>query len=220
MMLGTEANAPARKWKSACLLLGGFALCLPMLAQAASCQDIDQRLNALASADQQVRQDGENVERDAGATAAEKAAMRQRWREVDLQNLKQLKAIIADCGWPGSKKGSHSAWLLAQHADSDLAFQHLALSLLAASVTRGVADPKDLAYLADRIASNEHRPQEYGTQFMQTDRCHLELLPVDKVELVTRRRLAIGLSSLDAYQREMRERFVATDCQAGDPPAR
>jgi hypothetical protein len=47
---------------------------------------------------------------------------------------------------------------------------------------------------------------------MQTDRCHLALLPVDDADLVTRRRLAIGLSSLETYRAEMQERYVAKDC--------
>lgn len=66
------------------------------------------------------------------------------------------------CGWPTTSKDSHSAWLLAQHADSDIAFQRLAKGLLEASVKAGIAAPRDLAYLADRIAANEGRPQEYG----------------------------------------------------------
>jgi hypothetical protein len=71
---------------------------------------------------------------------------------------------------------------------------------------------RDLAYLADRIASNEGRPQEYGTQFTQPDRCHLVLAPVDSRELVNRRRLAVGLPSLEAYEAEGRRGFIPADC--------
>jgi hypothetical protein len=49
-------------------------------------------------------------------------------------NLKQFKEIIAVCGWPKNAKDSHGAWLLAQHADSDPAFQRQAKDLLEASV--------------------------------------------------------------------------------------
>jgi hypothetical protein len=139
--------------KTMVLLLAGI-LSSPVFAQPAACQDLDSRLNALASADQQVRQEGEMLEQDPRSTQVEKDALRQRWREVDLSNLKNLKAILADCGWPAGKKGSHSAWLLAQHADSDIPFQRRAMSLLEEAVKRRAAEPRDLAYLADRIASN------------------------------------------------------------------
>lgn len=122
------------------------------------------------------------------------------------------KNACAAYGWPKTTKGSHAAWLLAQHADSDLAFQRSAKELLEASVKAGIAAPLDVAYLADRIATNEGRPQEYGTQFSLTDRCHLVLDPVDDREQVNRRRLAIGLQSLEAYEAEGRRRFIPADC--------
>jgi len=104
--------------------------------------------------------------------------------------------------------------LLAQHAGSDLAFQRYAKGLLEASVKAGIAAPRDLAYLADRIAVTEGRPQEYGTQFSQPDRCHLVLKPVDDRELVKRRRLAIGLRSLEEYEAEGRRLFIPPDCSS------
>ena len=146
------------------------------------------------------------------ATSAEKTTLRQRWSTIDRDNLKQFKDIVATCGWPTTKKDTHLAWLLAQHADSDPAFQRVARGLMEESVRKGIAAPRDLAYLADRIAANEHRPQEYGTQFSQPDRCHLVLDPVDNRELVNRRRLAIGLTSLEEYEAEGRRRFIPADC--------
>lgn len=53
---------------------------------------------------------------DAGAMAA-----------ADGENLPWLRQVISDVGWPGRSlvggDGAHAAWLLAQHADSDPAFQ-------------------------------------------------------------------------------------------------
>lgn len=195
---------------------------LPLLWHAASalaavdCQTLDDRLNTLASADQQVRQEWEVLFQDAGATDAAKEALLVRSQEVDAANLAELKRIVAACGWPAGKKASHSAWLLAQHADNDLAFQRQARQLLEAAVKAGAAAPRDLAYLADRIAAAEHRPQEYGTQFMQTDRCHLAMEAVDDVALANRRRLAIGLPTLQEYEAEGRRRFIPADCAGAD----
>lgn len=189
-----------------------FALALNAAAQQTDCTSVGAYLNELASADQQVRQEWNLLEQNAKTTAAQRDALQRRWRTVDSENLNQFKKVIAACGWPKTSKDSHSAWLLAQHADSDIAFQRLAKGLLEASVKAGIAAPRDLAYLTDRIAANEGRPQEYGTQFAQTDRCHLVLEPVDDRQLVNRRRVAIGLQSLEEYEAEGRRRFIPPDC--------
>lgn len=189
-----------------------FAVALNAAAQQTDCTSVGAHLNELASADQQVRQEWNLLEQDAKIPAAQIDALQRRWRTVDSENLNQFKKVIAACGWPKTSKYSHSAWLLAQHADSDIAFQRLAKGLLEASVKAGIAAPRDLAYLADRIAANEGRPQEYGTQFSQMDRCHLVLKPVDDRQLVNRRRVAIGLQSLEEYEAEGRRRFIPPDC--------
>lgn len=188
------------------------ALALNAAAQQTDCTSGGAYLNELADADQQVRQEWNALEQDAKTTAAQKDALQQRWRTVDSEKLNQFKKIIAACGWPKTSKDSHSVWLLAQHADSDIAFQRLAKGLLEASVKAGIAAARDLAYLADRIAANEGRPQEYETQFSQTDRCHLVLKPVDDLQLVNRRRVAIRLQSLEEYEAEGRRRFIPPDC--------
>lgn len=195
-------------------VLGLSFVALQAGAQALDCRDNSVRLNRLASADQQIRHEWNMLEQDQKAGAPEKDALQQRWQAIDRENLRQLKEIIAACGWPANKKDSHSAWLLVQHADSDPAFQRQARSLLETSVKAGIGAPKDLAYLSDRIAANEGRSQEYGTQFSQKDRCDLTLEPVDDRALVNRRRQAIGLQSLEDYEAEGRRRFIPADCPA------
>jgi hypothetical protein len=195
---------------------GLFVFALRVAAHQPVCEKVGTHLNQLASADQQIRQEWNLLEQNSKTTAAQRDALQQRWRTIDGENLKQFKEIIAACGWPKTNKDSHTAWLLAQHADSDLAFQRVARGLLEASVKSGIAAPRDLAYLADRIAANEHRPQEYGTQFSQPDRCHLVLDPVDDKALVNNRRLAIGLQSLEEYEAEGRRHFIPPDCSTDE----
>lgn len=189
---------------------------LQATAQQPDCKNAGIHLNELGSADQQIRQEWNLVEQDPKATNAERETLQQRWRTIDSENLKQFKRIVTTCGWPQTNKDSHIAWLLAQHADSDVAFQRRARELLEASVKAGIAAPRDLAYLADRIADNEHRPQEYGTQFSQPDRCHLILDRVDDRALVNQRRLSIGLQSLEEYEAEGRRRFIPPDCSTDE----
>jgi len=190
-----------------------LTFCHALASAVEPCSTVDQRLNDLASADQQIRQEWEDLQQKPQASSTDKDNLKQRWAAIDAGNLAQLKEIIAACGWPSGAKGSHSAWLLAQHADNDIAFQRQAKGLLEAAVKNGSGAPRDLAYLADRIAAAEGRPQEYGTQFTQTDRCHLEMLPVDSIDAVNRRRLAIGLQSMEAYAAEGRKRFIPADCR-------
>lgn len=99
-----------------------------------------------------------------------------------------------------------------QHADQDRDFQRAARDLLEAAVRKGAAAPRDLAYLADRIAVAEGRPQEYGTQFTMPDRCTLIMRPVDSREQVNRRRQALGMPSLEKYEAEGRKHMIPADC--------
>lgn len=88
--------------------------------------------------------------------------------EVDAENLPWLKKVIAETGWPGRSvagdDGAHVAWLLAQHADSDPAFQRHCLDLLAVAADQGEATQAEVAYLTDRVLLAEGKPQEFGTQ--------------------------------------------------------
>lgn len=204
----TQCDHPMNKRS----ILAGVVLLCAHLAAAASCDTVPQRLSTLVSSDQRIREEGVAQGRDGKASESEKQALQLRWRDIDAENLKQFKDIIRACGWPRQATASHDAWLLAQHADSDSAFQRQAKDLLEAAVKAGVGAGADLAYLADRIATAERRPQEYGTQFTQAGRCDLQLQPVDDIALVNARRLAVGLGSVEDYLAQGRKLFLPADC--------
>jgi hypothetical protein len=125
-------------------------------------------------------------------------------RDTDARCSARLRAIVTARGWPGRSlvggDGATAAWLLAQHADADRPLQRLCLAALERAVHTGEADPEDLAFLTDRVAVAEGRPQRYGTQF--NDRREPE--PIEDPETVDDRRRAIGLSPLAEYTRHMR----------------
>jgi hypothetical protein len=110
------------------------------------------------------------VEKDQAARKALDAAA---MHEADSDNLPWLKKVVAKHGWPGASlvgaDGAHAAWLLAQHADADPAFQRRCLDLMAAAVEAGDATMREFAYLTDRVLLAEGRPQVYGTQVMRRD---------------------------------------------------
>src|SRR5580693_8908881 len=125
---------------------------------------------------------------------------------VDRDNTARLREIIGRHGWPGRQlagdDGAHAAWLLAQHAPSQL--QEEWLPMLEDAVTRGDASPADLAYLRDRVLMHRGEPQLYGTQYLQRGGV-LELWTVRDPAGLDERRAALGL----APEAENRARLLA-----------
>ncbi len=114
-----------------------------------------------------------------------------------------MKEIVAQHGWPTrslvGKDGAAGAWLLVQHADLDVPFQKLCLAKMEPLVKTGEVEPKNWAYLVDRVAVAEKRKQVYGTQFDGQRRPR----PIEDEAHVDERRKSVGLGTLDEYKREM-----------------
>jgi hypothetical protein len=89
------------------------------------------------------------------------------------RNVEVLQTIIDHYGWPTlsmvGKDGSETAWLIAQHADSDIEFQERALSLIEKLLVVGEVPKEHYAYLKDRILVNQGKPQLFGTQFTEVE---------------------------------------------------
>lgn len=108
------------------------------------------------------------AERDQAARRREGTEAIEAVARVDAENLSWLKRVVAETGWPGrsavGEDGAHAAWLLAQHADTDPAFQRKCLDLLTVAAEQGEAANVPVAYLTDRVLLAEGKPQEFGTQ--------------------------------------------------------
>lgn len=124
-------------------------------------------------------------------------------RLVDEDNTAFLKAWIADHGWPQisevGDKVAFNSWLLAQHADHDPAFQEDVLQRMAVLVEKGEAKAKEYAYLWDRVAIAQNRPQRYATQGA-CQGSHWEPADLEEPEQIEARRAEMGLGSLDVYR--------------------
>lgn len=134
-------------------------------------------------------------------------------RRIDAENTERLRWILSEHGWPGKslvgEQGAHDAWLIAQHADHDPAFQREALNLLTAALKRGEAGPREFAYLTDRVRVNEGREQVFGTQ-MRPDQNGMPVpQPIEDPERVDERRAEVGLEPFDQYLRGFVRRFEA-----------
>ena len=156
----------------------------------------DQAARRAAAAD---HREARVIRRDAGAGAGEGQPPIE---AVDAANLPWLRQVIAEFGWPGRSlvgtDGAHAAWLLAQHADADPAFQRQCLDLLAGAAAAGEATGAELAYLTDRVALAEGRPQEYGTQAEARDGRWVPRRLRDP-DAVDARRAAVSLGPIAEY---------------------
>jgi hypothetical protein len=126
-----------------------------------------------------------------------------RMEAVHVQNAARLRELIALHGWPAEdiagEDGAKAAWFIAQHAIGEPDFQRHALVLLKACATEDRIPAWQAAYLEDRIAMQEDRPQRFGTQWMDD--------PADGLtrpwrladpERVNDLRSSVGLGSLHA----------------------
>lgn len=103
----------------------------------------------------------------------DQGALRKHLPEAELLRVQHstkaaLQLILRRHGWPTlsavGDDAAQGAWLIVQHADDDLPWQREALALMEALIPSDEVRKSDIAFLRDRIAHNEHRPQIYGTQ--------------------------------------------------------
>jgi hypothetical protein len=132
----------------------------------------------------------------------------QQWdAEVDIRNTQRLKQMIEAIGWPSISKvgreAAQCAWLLAQHADHNVAFQRDCLHLMQQSMND--VDATTVAYLEDRVRVREGRPQLYGTQYYKDEQGAFRPSPIEQPDEVDERRKAVGLEPLAEYDRTMRQ---------------
>jgi hypothetical protein len=155
-------------------------------------------LLALAEEDQAVRNTAIANMRDPSVWA--------RMKEIDHKTTTRLKEIVAKHGWPGKslvgEDAANAAWLLVQHADADLAFQKQCLALIEKAAEADEATKASYAYLYDRVAVGEHRPQRYGTQYGEGKPRAIE----DEAH-VDERRKAVGLGTMAEYDAQMRAMY-------------
>ncbi len=120
---------------------------------------------------------------------------------VHRQNAARLREIIAIHGWPHEEivgeDGAKAAWLIAQHAIGEPDFQRKTLQLLQRHAAEAKLPAWQAAYLEDRIAIHEGRPQRYGTQWIDDIRDGLARpFQLEDPDRVNDLRASVGLSPL------------------------
>lgn len=122
-------------------------------------------------------------------------------KELHNKNAKILNEIIDTIGYPTTdkvgKEASEATWLVIQHSIGQPDFMKKCLKLLEVAVSENKVNSKNLAYLTDRIAVFEGKPQLYGTQFDWDENGKLSPNHFDDLTKVNKRRKLIGLNTLE-----------------------
>lgn len=203
--------------KTAATFLSLALLCTCSFAAPNICRSYADDLDAMLHADRAIR---EGISYDAlpvgKVKESELPTVFQQMAIVDRVNTRRLKQFVHACGWPRKsihgERATGAAWLLAQHSEPDA--QRGFLPFLMTAVNAGEASPSDLAYLTDRIAAHDGRPQLYGTQMNQKNPCEFEFEPLDDRVKVNERRKSIGMPSLEEYELMFREYLSTRGCSA------
>ena len=124
-----------------------------------------------------------------------------RMEAIHVRNAARLRALIAEHGWPSEdivgKDGAEAAWMIAQHAVGEPEFQRHVLKMLQDCAADGCIPAWHAAYLEDRIAMHEGRPQRYGSQWMDDPRDgRLRPWTLADPEHVNELRASVGLPAL------------------------
>lgn len=131
--------------------------------------------------------------------------------KLHIKNAAVVNDIIDKIGYPTidkvGKAASEAAWLVIQHAIGQPAFMRKCCLLLEKAVNEKKANPKNLAYLTDRIAFFEGKPQLYGTNFDWDENGRMSPHPYDDLQKVNLRRKAIGLNTLEEQTAIIRQQF-------------
>lgn len=132
---------------------------------------------------------------------------------IDKDNLAWFKEVVEKHGWPGKSMvgpdGALGAFLIAQHAVSDMDFMARCLELLKAAHKAGDAQGEWVALMTDRVLiMRDKKKQLYGTQLIHRDG-KLVPQPIEDEANVDARRKELGMPPLADYLKIVNERRTA-----------
>lgn len=183
------------------------------LHAAPSCAAYAGELTAMVEAADSLRSQVDYLAAPSDAAASER---RTALEGVERANAERLSAWMTACGWPRRSvegvQAARAAWLIAQQARSDIAFQRQVVRQLELAVLDGEASAMHLAAASDRLAVQEGRPQRYGTQLRQVAGCGWDYFLLDDLARVEARRKRLGLPSLEEHKRAINALVTVQRC--------
>jgi len=133
----------------------------------------------------------------------------EKMERIDKDNLAWLKIVVAEKGWPTKsmvgRDGANGAFLIAQHATSDLEFMNTVLGRLKKAYQTGDAEGQWIALMTDRLlVLREKKKQLYGTQLEARDG-KMVPQPIEDEATVDKRRKELGMPPLADYLKFVNE---------------
>lgn len=167
---------------------------------------LEKELAEIYTGDQEIRGEFMNVYKVAKPDKKKVDSIGKIMNRKDSINLIKVMKILDERGWVGKNvvgtQGNQTLFLVIQH--SDLKYQQKYLPMMREAVKNGNANPGNLAYLEDRVALREGRPQIYGSQSARnkiTNKWHIS--PMIDPDNVDKRRVEVGLGSMAEYAAKM-----------------
>ncbi len=159
-------------------------------------------LDTIYQEDQKYRQQIDGIDKKYGWNSPE---MKNHWKiinEKDSINLIRITKILDERGWLGAdvigQQGNSTLFLVIQH--SDLKIQEKYLPMMREAVAKKKASASSLALLEDRVALRQGKRQIYGSQIgRKPNGGDYFVSPLDDPDNVDKRRLSVGLGSLESY---------------------
>ena len=157
---------------------------------------LKKQIDSLKIIDQQVQKDLIN------SNSENRQALDKIKNETFIRHTIILKNILTTYGYPNfdkvGKESSDNYWLCVQHCDHDLNFQKEVLKAMKKELKNKKANPKNYAYLMDRVEINSGKAQIYGTQVTYQNRTAIPKL-LKNPKTVNKRRKEVGLEPIEAY---------------------
>jgi hypothetical protein len=159
----------------------------------------------------EMRAEDERVREELAASGELFDGYNPKMEEVHLRNAAELGKLIDESNghWLGKslvgEDGAEAAWLIAQHAISLPEFSRNCLALIEKAVVAKEVEPYQAAYLSDRIAFFEGRPQRYGSQSDWNADGKMQVYKLENPEMVNEYRAEVGLKPLENLVWENKE---------------
>jgi len=143
------------------------------------------------------------------------------YQRVIRTNFPVVKKILNTYGFPTyalvGKESAKHYFLLVQHSDFDLPFQQRVLKIMKREVANQNASGQQYAFLVDRIAVNQGKPQIYGTQVMMSG--DTKMKPCVAPAKLNERRKSVGLEPIEDYLKKCNVLFYQMNPQEKNKPA-
>jgi hypothetical protein len=143
-----------------------------------------------------------------GAQAAETKEIQKTIQHKDSINLFIVLNIFEKYGWLGKNIvgdiGNNTLAIIIEHAD--LPIQEKYLPLAREAFKKNNIEPYDIALLEDKVALRQGKKQSYGSVVITLDNKNY-VAPIEDVANVDKRRMQLGLKSMNEYLKSWGSRW-------------